>query len=118
MQIKLRAWPDKLIETRVARVPDNESAGVPNVALTLLGEGTIAVKPPQDGVELEPIQSLYVVESEPLDAETQKELTQAFGAYWGLTGKAKIIYDRGPLGTYYFNRIRRGLKLRMQEATK
>jgi len=118
VKIKLRAWPDKLIETHVKRVPDNESIGVPNVALTLLGQGTIAVKPPKEGVELEPLQALYVVESEPLDAETQKELTEAFGAYWGLTGKAKIVYGRGPLGTYYFNRIRRGLKLRMQQANK
>ena len=80
---------------------------IENVGVTLADVGHIPVKPTADG-RREPLVTLYLVRSESLQGS--QELS------WGLTGKASITYGAGPVGTFYFNRIVRALRLRLQRA--
>jgi len=111
VQAVLASHPSVVLESYVESKADVNVRDIKNVDLTLLGLGEIPVKPSSGGA-MEPLKSLYLVRSAVLSVDSPA----GPGLHWGVTGKANIVYGRGPVGRYFFNRVKRGLKLRMQEA--
>jgi hypothetical protein len=106
----LRAGPGHVIETMAASKAETDVKTIENVGLTLADVGWLPVEPTPTG-ELKPQRKLYLVRSMVLTRAEHADLAL------GTTGKANIVYDRGPAGTFYFNRIWRNLRMRMQAAT-
>jgi putative peptide zinc metalloprotease protein len=102
----LRADPTAPMETTVGAIIPVDVKTLENVGITLADVGYIPVRPGAEGAE--PLVTLYMVRGEaPPDAARLRP---------GQTGKARIVYGSGPIGAYYFNRLVRGLRLRLQEA--
>jgi hypothetical protein len=102
---KLRAFPSREFESSIRAMVPVDVKHIENVGITLADVGYIPVKPSPDGRN-EPLVTLYVVRS--------ARLTDEAAIRWGLTGKARITYGAGPMGSYHFQRIVRGLRLRLQ----
>jgi len=105
MSCLLRAHPSAPFKTRIRSMAPVDVKSIQNVGITLADVGWIPVRRSPDGQQ-EPLVTLYVVRSEPQYAREDVE--------WGMTGKASITYGSGPMGSFYFNRLLRALKLRLQ----
>jgi len=105
----LRAHPFDEFETSVGLMNPVDVKEIENVGITLADVGYIPVKPSETGQQ-KPLVTLYMVRSQRIEHDEQLP--------WGLTGKARVTYGRGPVGRFYFSRIVRGLRLRMQAVTK
>jgi len=105
MVCMLASAPSRLYTSYVRSVTPVDVKAIENVGITLADVGYIPVKPTPDG-RSEPLITLFVVRSQLLADE--EELP------WGLTGKALITYGRGPAGAFFFGRLVRALKLRLQ----
>ena len=102
----LRFDPGRVFRTDVASITPVDVKTIENVGITLADVGHIPVKPAADGTS-EPLVTLYMLRS--------KLIENRQGLAIGMTGKARITYGRGPIGSFYFGRIVRGLRLRMQQ---
>jgi multidrug efflux pump subunit AcrA (membrane-fusion protein) len=111
VQVLLRSLPDALIETVAATRAETDVKTIQNVGLTLADVGWLPVERGPNG-ELTPQRKLYLVRSALLERAALPGRVAL-----GTTGKANIIYGRGPAGTFYARRIWRNLRMRMQAAT-
>jgi putative peptide zinc metalloprotease protein len=102
----LRNLPLKTFESRVEGVRPVDVKSIENVGITLADVGHIPVKPTREGRQ-KPLVTLYRLRTE-LESNTS-ELPV------GLTGKARVIYGRGPAGHFFFRQIVRALRLRLQK---
>jgi multidrug resistance efflux pump len=107
MVCKLRSDAPGEYESRVQSITPVDVKSIENMGITLADVGYIPVKPSPAG-EQKPLVTLYRLRSRPQDA--------AEPLHWGATGKARITYDRGPMGRFYFTRLVRALRLRLQRA--
>jgi len=105
MTCLLPSQPEKEFESRVHSMVPVDVKAIENVGITLADVGYIPVKPTADGRQ-EPLVAIYRVRSNLM--ENKQHLR------WGLTGKALITYGSGPMGSYYFDRMVRALRLRLQ----
>jgi len=99
---------DPLTELRssVAGIDPVDVKVIENVGITLADMGYIPVKPTQTG-EQRPLKTIYEVRSAEMDSRPQ--------FHWGLTGKAVITFGHGPVGSFFFGRLLRGLRMRLQQ---
>jgi len=108
MVFTLRSSPLAEFESQVRSMIPVDVKAIENVGITLADVGYIPVKPTADGRK-EPLVTLYLVRSALVQNDQPLQ--------WGLTGKARITYGSGPMGSFHFGRIVRGLKLRLQAVT-
>ncbi len=105
MVCRLRALPSQDFESQVRVMTPVDVKEIENVGITLADVGYIPVKPGPDGRN-KPLVTLYLLRSAMVDPKTRLD--------WGMTGKARITYGSGPMGSYHFGRIVSGLRLRLQ----
>jgi hypothetical protein len=105
MVCMLLSHPSHEFKSRIRSMTPVDVKTIENVGITLADVGYIPVKSSLGG-QKEPLVTLYLLRS---------ELERAAGQLpWGLTGKARITYGRGSMGNFYFERIVRALRLRLQ----
>ncbi len=104
MVCMLRSGGLETFETYVQSITPVDVKAIENVGITLADVGYIPVKPSAEGQQ--PLVTLFRVRSGPQLDEGR--------LLWGQTGKARIVYGRGPAGKFYFGRIVRALRLRLQ----
>lgn len=104
MVCMLLSGPLQEFELRVQAVTPVDVKTIENMGITLADVGYIPVRPSQEGGQ-EPLVTLYRVRSRPVRDERLR---------WGQTGKARITYGRGPMGKFFFGRLVRALRLRLQ----
>ena len=109
MKCMLRNCPDKIFETNITAIVPVDVKKIENVGITLADVGYIPVQPSQQGGggSQKPLVTLYVVRSRVPGEKCKASL--------GQTGKARIRYGSGPMGSFYFQRLVRAIKLRLQE---
>mgnify|MGYP006279128199 CR=1 FL=1 len=108
MKCMLRNCPNRTFKTNISEIVPVDVKKIENVGITLADVGYIPVKPSQEGGgSQKPLVTLYVVRGRVGMKECKASL--------GQTGKARIQYGSGPLGSFYFHRLVRAIKLRMQE---
>lgn len=102
----LRSRPLETFESRVQGVRPVDVKSIENVGITLADVGHIPVKPGPEGGK-KPLVTLYQLRTrlEPNSADLPI----------GITGKARIVYGRGPAGQFFFSRVVRALRLRLQK---
>ncbi len=105
MVCMLAADPSQEFKSRVQSIRPVDVKAIENVGITLADVGYIPVKPSPDGRQ-EPLITIFMVRS--LLQENTENLQ------WGLTGKAQMTYGAGPMGSFFFGRIVRALRLRLQ----
>ncbi len=105
MVCMLAADPSREFKSRVLSITPVDVKAIENVGITLADVGYIPVKPSPDGRQ-EPLITIFMVRS--LLQENTENLQ------WGLTGKAQMTYGAGPMGSFFFGRIVRALRLRLQ----
>ena len=106
MSCVLRGRPDRVMESQIGVIVPVDVKDIENVGITLADVGYIPVKPAADGTST-PLVTLYVVRGEAPARDA--------GLRPGQTGKARITYGSGPAGSFYFRRIVRAIRLRLQE---
>lgn len=108
MKCMMRNRPDRLFQTSISAIVPVDVKSIENVGITLADVGYIPVKPSRErsGTK-EPLVTLYVVRGDLRAEDSNLSL--------GQTGKVHIKYGAGPLGSFYFTRLVRALKLRLQE---
>jgi hypothetical protein len=107
MDCMLRSGELRTLGTSVQTITPVDVKAIENVGITLADVGYIPVKPTAEGQQ-EPLVALFRARSAPQD--------EGGALLWGQTGKARIVYGRGPAGRFYFGRIVRALRLRLQRA--
>jgi hypothetical protein len=107
MVCMLRSYRPESLETHIGAVLPVDVKSIENVGITLADVGNIPVRPSASGQQ-EPLVTLYRVRSAPQPPGE--------GYYWGQTGKARIKFGRGPMGSFYMGRLLRSVRLRLQRA--
>ena len=106
IECKLAYAPSGTFTSQVRSIAPVDVKDIENVGITLADIGYIPVKPTASG-EKQPLIPVYEVRS--------RIAQNSRGLMSGTTGKARITYGRGPVGTFYLNRIVRALRLRLQK---
>ena len=107
LKCMLRTKVSQTYDGKIESIAPVDVKKIENVGITLADVGYIPVENTQGG-EKKPLVTLYVVRSDPKQDVPRSAI--------GLTGKARITYDSGPMGNYYFTKIVTALKLRLQKA--
>jgi len=94
VRLKLAAYPDREFEAKVIDISPAEQDRIENMGLTAADEGTVPVE--QSGDEPAPLVKVYLIEAEPAQQDS--------GMRWGMTGIARITYNRGPVGSFYLGK--------------
>lgn len=109
VHVMLTSSPGDELQARVISRDEVDVKTIENVGLTLADVGWLPVERDPETGDMKPLRTLYMVRSNVLQID---------GLPLGVTGKANILYGRGPVGSFYFNRIKRNLGMRMQQVTK
>jgi len=95
VEVKLSSLRRQEFKAQVVDIAPAEEERIENIGLTVADEGSVPVE--RESAEPAPLIQVYLVEAEPRQQFT--------GMRWGMTGKARIVYDRGPVGSYYLGKL-------------
>jgi len=107
LECMLYSQPGRVFESRIAAMTPVDVKTIENVGITLADVGYIPVKPGPGG-QSEPLVTLYMLRGRLEENRDKLPI--------GVTGKAKITYGRGPVGSFFVGRVVRAIRLRLQQA--